>query len=64
VVSKVSEEVKNVNFYYVDVDKSPDLANEFGVQSIPTLILLKQGEEVDRSIGAVPEERVKEFALS
>ncbi|MFZ3578473.1 thioredoxin family protein [Virgibacillus sp. DJP39] len=64
VVSSVAEELDTVDFYYVDVDKSSDLAQEFGVQSIPTLVLIKDGEEVERSIGFMSEEPVKEFALS
>jgi thioredoxin 1 len=64
VVSKVSEEVTDVEFYYVDVDPSPELAEKFGVRSIPALVLIKNGEETQRSVGFVPEEKVKEFARS
>ncbi|MFD2923782.1 thioredoxin family protein [Halobacillus naozhouensis] len=64
VVSSVSEQLDDVDFYYVDVDQSSDLAGQFGVQSIPTLILIKEGEEVDRSVGFAPEEQVKDFAQS
>ncbi|ASN04788.1 thioredoxin family protein [Virgibacillus necropolis] len=64
VVSEVAEELDTVEFYYVDVDESSDLAGEFGVQSIPTMVLIKDGKEADRSVGFVPEERVKEFAQS
>jgi thioredoxin 1 len=64
VVSKVSEQEMDVDFYYVDVDNSPELANKFGVQSIPTMVLIKNGEETQRSVGFVPEEKVKEFAHS
>ncbi|WP_077589339.1 thioredoxin family protein [Planococcus lenghuensis] len=62
VVSNVAEQVSSVDFYYVDVDQSPELAQQFGVQSIPTMVLLKDGEEADRSVGFIPEEKVKEFA--
>lgn len=64
VVSSVSEQMDSVDFYYVDVDQSSDLASEFGVQSIPTMVLIKDGQEADRSVGFVPEGRVKEFAES
>ncbi|UOQ95674.1 thioredoxin family protein [Halobacillus shinanisalinarum] len=63
-VSSVSEQLDNVDFYYVDVDQSSDLAGQFGVQSIPTLVLIKDGEEVNRSVGFAPEEQVKDFAQS
>ncbi|MEQ6389950.1 thioredoxin family protein [Bacillaceae bacterium S4-13-58] len=61
VVSKVAEKVDSVDFFDVDVDQSQDLAQQFGVQSIPTLILIKDGKEVNRSVGFIPEEKVIEF---
>lgn len=64
VVSEVSEQMETVDFYYVDIDDSGEIASQFGVQSIPTMILLKDGEEVNRQVGFVPEEQVKEFAQS
>ncbi len=38
----------------VDVDAAPDLARRFGAQSIPTLVVLRDGQEVDRVVGALP----------
>ncbi len=38
----------------VDVDKNPDLAKQFRVMSIPTLILFKGGQMVDRTMGYQP----------
>jgi thioredoxin 2 len=38
----------------VDVDANPDLAARFGAQSIPLLVALRQGREVDRIVGALP----------
>ena len=64
VVSNVSENVTDVDYYYVDVDQSPDLAQKFGVQSIPTLILIKNGEESNRAVGFMPEEQVIDFSHS
>lgn len=64
VVSDVSEQMDDVDFYYVDVDKAGELATQFGVQSIPTMVLLKDGEETNRHVGFIPEDEVKEFAQS
>jgi thioredoxin len=41
-----------------DVDTSGDLAAQFGVRSIPTMVLLKGGEEVERIVGAVPKDEI------
>lgn len=38
----------------VDVDAEPGLARRFGVMSIPTVVLLKDGVEVDRKVGLLP----------
>jgi thioredoxin 1 len=38
----------------VNVDESPGLAARYGIQSIPTILFIKQGRVVDRVIGAVP----------
>ena len=42
-----------------NVDDNQDLAMKFGVMSIPTLIVFKNGEEVDRSVGALPKTRLQ-----
>ena len=64
VVSKLSEQDTQVDYYYIDVDQSPELAGRFGVQSIPTLVLMKNGKESGRRVGAAPESEVKRFAHS
>jgi len=40
----------------VNVDEEPELAQRFGVMSIPTVVFLKQGREFDRKVGAYPPE--------
>jgi thioredoxin len=38
----------------VDVDANPGLAARFGAQSIPLLVVIRDGQEVDRIVGALP----------
>lgn len=38
----------------VNVDEEPDLARRFGIMSIPTVIFLKDGQEVERKVGLMP----------
>ena len=45
----------------VDVDEAPELASRFGVSSIPTVVLLEKGEEIDRFVGYRPKEAVDEM---
>lgn len=64
VVSNVAEQVDSVDFYKVIVGDAPELAKKFEIMSIPTLVLIKDGKEVKRSVGFMPEEPLKEFAQS
>ena len=43
----------------LDVDKNPETAGRLGVQSIPTLILFKEGRESERMVGLQTEDRLK-----
>lgn len=43
----------------VDIDDNGDLANRFGIRSIPTLVVFKQGKVVDQLIGAAPKDQVR-----
>ena len=45
----------------VDVDENPELAQRYGIQSIPTLILFRDGRAVDKRLGALPKEELKSF---
>lgn len=42
----------------VDVDQSQNLARQFGVMSIPTIVVFKDGKQVHKQIGFVPKERI------
>jgi thioredoxin 1 len=43
----------------VDVDSNGDLANRFGIRSIPTLMVFKDGKVVDQLIGAAPKDQIQ-----
>ena len=43
----------------IDVDKSPSLAAQFGVMSIPTVIVFKNGKAVDKTVGVVPKSQLE-----
>ena len=43
-----------------DIDENQELASKYGVRSIPTMVIEENGVEVDRFIGVLPKETVKE----
>ena len=52
VLEQVADEVKDkVNIVKLDIDGSMDLAKQFGVMSVPTMVIFKDGKEVDRIVG-------------
>ncbi len=44
----------------VDVDSNPGIAAKFGVRNIPTVLFFKNGEVVDKQVGAVPKDKLTE----
>ncbi|MBR2403565.1 MAG: thioredoxin [Lachnospiraceae bacterium] len=58
VVDAVGEEVTNTKVAKVNVDEQESLAVQFGVMTIPTLIVLKNGKEVKRSVGVISKDAI------
>ena len=52
VVEEIAEEREDIVVGKVNVDEQPELANQFGVSTIPTLIVFENGQESKRSVGA------------
>ena len=48
----------------VDIDDAPALSTEFKIRSVPTLILFRNGKEVNRTMGAKPMSKIKAFLES
>ncbi|HYH04581.1 MAG TPA: thioredoxin [Bacillota bacterium] len=57
VAQELADKVKVVK---VNVDENPGLASQFNVMSIPTLIVFKQGQDVEKSVGALPKAAIKQ----
>jgi thioredoxin 1 len=55
IFTKMAKEYKQVRFARVNVDNAQDIAMKYGVQSIPTFIMFKNGEIANQMVGAVGE---------
>ncbi|KAK2966943.1 hypothetical protein RJ640_002128 [Escallonia rubra] len=55
-IHSMATKFTEVDFVKIDVDELSDVAQDFGVQAMPTFVFLKQGKEVDRVIGAKKDE--------
>ncbi len=58
-LEQLAAERGDVEIVGVDIDENMDLAEEYGVFSIPCLVLFKDGLEAERSVGLVPKESVE-----
>ncbi len=59
-----TEKAGEIKLVKVNVDESPALQRRFGVQSIPTMLLLRDGQVVARQVGAVPLEALRSWVES
>ena len=62
ILEKVASEHEDLTVLKVDVDEVGDVAAQYGIRSIPTLILFEDGKAVDMKLGYMPEESVLRFA--
>lgn len=58
-VEEFAKKTDNVNVVKINVDESQQLASKYGVMSIPTLFVFKNGEIVDQNVGVLSVEQLK-----
>lgn len=61
IASELERVESGIKVIKVDVDQFEDVAKEYGVMSIPTLILFDKGNEVKRTIGFIDKDRIEKF---
>ena len=59
IVEEVSSQYEDVKFVKIDIDSNQDIANDYMITSIPTLVYIKNGEEQNRVLGAVNKDTVE-----
>ena len=61
IVEEIAEERDDVKICKVNVDDAPEIAAMFGVQSIPTLVVMKDGKVAAATMGAMPKSQLTQF---
>ena len=57
ILEELSDEMEDkAKILKMNVDENPQVATQFGITSIPTLIVFKNGEKVDQTLGAAPKD--------
>ena len=57
-VEQIAEEREDVKVGKINVDEQPELANQFNVFSIPTLLVMENGQIVNKNVGAKPKHEI------
>ena len=58
IVEEIARERSDIKVGKINVDENPELAGQFGVMSIPTLVVMKNGKIVNQSMGAKPKSTI------
>lgn len=58
VVDEIADERDDIRVGKINVDEEPELARQYGVMSIPTLMVFKNGEVANESVGAIPKSAI------
>jgi len=58
IVDEIAEERKDIKVCKVNVDDEQALAGRFGVMSIPTLVVIQNGQLKNKSVGVIPKEKI------
>ena len=61
IVDEVAEEMQDITIGKVNIDEQQELARQFGIMSIPTLVVLQDGKEVNRSAGFITKQAIKDM---
>ena len=58
IVDEIAAERSDIKVCKINVDEQPELAAQFGVMSIPTLVVMKNGQIVNQTVGARPKAQI------
>lgn len=64
VIEELSEDISGVDFFACDIDENSSLAASFGINSVPSVIIFKNGKAEAMTVGFRPKQELKDFIES
>ena len=61
IIDEIAQENPQIKVCKVNIDEEKELANEFGVMSIPTFLVIKDGKVVNQSVGVKPKNQITQM---
>ena len=58
ILDEIAEEREDIKVCKVDIDEQPELASRYRIMSVPTLMVLKEGQVLEQSIGVKPKHQI------
>ena len=58
IIDEIAEEREDINVVKIDIDKEPELAAQYGVMSVPSLFVIKEGQIANRAGGVRPKQQI------
>lgn len=58
VIDEIAEERDDIKVVKIDIDQQPELAAQYGVMSVPSLFVIKEGEIANRAMGVRPKQQI------
>ena len=61
IIDELAAENKNCKFYKLNIDEAEKISREYGIMSIPTILIFKNGKEIERTIGLKTKEELEKI---
>ena len=61
ILEELASDRNNIKFVKMDVDENPNIAKEFGIMSVPTLVFFKDGQEIAKQTGFLPKDSLQNW---
>ena len=61
IIDEVASSLEDVEFYKLDVDDAEEVSREYGIMSIPTILVFEDGKLLKKQVGFIQKEELEEF---